>query len=66
MTTKEDEIKQNLKVVCSCKAIKYGTIKQAILNGCKTLEDVKRKTKAGTGCKNLCPDKIQEMIDELS
>ena len=40
------------------------TIKEAIENGAKTLDDIKDETEAGTIC-GMCEDEIQEIIDEL-
>ncbi len=52
------------RIVCDCMGITYGTIKQAIENGAKTLDDIKEETGAGTVC-GVCEDDIQEIIDEL-
>jgi NAD(P)H-nitrite reductase large subunit len=61
----EEEIIQNIKVICKCKAVKYKTIKDAILNGANTLELVQKKTGANTGCGRNCTDRILEMIEEF-
>ena len=50
------------RVVCSCLDVTYNTIKEAIENGAKTLDDIKDETEAGTIC-GMCEDEIQEIID---
>ena len=52
------------RVVCTCLDITYNTIKEAIENGAKTLDDIKDETEAGTIC-GMCEDEIQEILDEL-
>ena len=47
-----------------CLDITYNTIKEAIENGAKTLDDIKDETEAGTIC-GMCEDEIQEILDEL-
>ena len=50
------------RVVCSCLDVTYNTIKEAIENGAKTLDDIKDETEAGTIC-GMCEDEIQEILD---
>ena len=52
------------RVICSCLDVTYNTIKEAIENGAKTLDDIKDETEAGTIC-GMCEDDIQEILDEL-
>ena len=52
------------RVVCRYRNITYNTIKEAIENGAKTLDDIKDETEAGTIC-GMCEDEIQEILDEL-
>lgn len=61
-----NEIMDKLTKVCLCKAIPRSTIKKAIQNGAKTLEDVQKATGAGSGgCKGLrCTPKIEELIKQ--
>ena len=40
------------------------TIKKAIEDGAKTVDDIKEMTEASTGCGG-CEDEIQEILDEL-
>ena len=42
----------------------YETIKKAIEDGAKTVDDIKEMTEASTGCGG-CEDEIQEILDEL-
>lgn len=52
------------RIVCHCMDVSYGTIKKAIEEGAKTLDDIKEMTDASTGCGG-CEDEIQEILDEL-
>ncbi|WP_102401328.1 (2Fe-2S)-binding protein [Haloimpatiens massiliensis] len=60
------QILDKLTKVCLCKAISRATIKKAIENGAKTVEEVKKATGATTGgCGGKrCTPKIQQLIDE--
>ncbi len=40
---------ESYRVVCLCNKIKKGTIEKAIRAGATTFDDVKRRTRAGTG-----------------
>jgi len=44
-----DKILDAYKVVCICNKIKKGTIEKAIAQGARTVADVKRMTRAGSG-----------------
>ena len=44
--------------------INKNTIKKAIEDGAKTVDDIKEMTEASTGCGG-CEDEIQEILDEL-
>lgn len=46
-------------IICRCEEVKLGEIKKAILEGAITVEDVKRRTRAGMG---LCQGKSCGMI----
>lgn len=68
---KEDEEHENqlkdlikeLALVCKCQAVKYRTIKHAIQKkDAKSLEEIRRLTRANTGCGKQCTEKIIEMI----
>ncbi len=60
------EIMDKLTKVCLCKAIPRSTIKKAIQNGARTLEEVQKVTGAGSGgCKgNRCTPKIEEILKQ--
>lgn len=62
------EIMDKLTKVCLCKGISRATIKKAIVNGAKTVEDVRKATGATTGgCGGRrCTPKIQQLIDEYN
>jgi len=61
-----NEIMDKLTKVCLCKAIPRFTIKKAIQNGSKTVEDVQKVTGAGTGgCKGQrCTPKIEQLLKQ--
>lgn len=64
MNNNEIAMKDRYTKVCLCKSISRATIKDSIRNGARTLEDVKRKTRATTGsCNgNRCSFKIEDLI----
>jgi len=59
-----NEIMDKLTKVCLCKAIPRSTIKKAIQNGAKTVEEIQKITGAGSGgCKgHRCTPKIKEIL----
>ncbi|MCX7904970.1 MAG: (2Fe-2S)-binding protein [Caloramator sp.] len=61
-----EDILDKLTKVCLCKGISRATIKKAIENGAKTVEDIRKATGATTGgCGGRrCTPKIQKLIDE--
>jgi len=61
-----NEIMDKLTKVCLCKAIPRATIKKAIKNGARTVEEVQKVTGAGSGgCKgHRCTPKIEEIIKQ--
>lgn len=61
------EILDKLTKVCVCRGISRASIKKAISDGAKSVEDVERLTGAGSGsCKGKrCAEKIQGLLDEL-
>ena len=58
------EIIESYKVVCICNKIRKGVIEKAIRAGARTLEDVKRRTRACTGpcTPNRCGPVIRQML----
>lgn len=63
----EEAIKDRLTKTCTCRVITRATIKEAIANGCDTVEKVKARTGAMTGsCQGRrCRERIQDLIDEM-
>lgn len=75
MTSDDEALRQKVlesfKVVCICNKIKKGTIEKAIANGARTLADIKRMTRAGTGpCGaarggiTRCTPVVREMLEK--
>lgn len=60
----DNDIIRDISIVCKCKAVRYKTIRIAIEEGADTIEKVREKTSANTGCGKRCTDKIHEMIRE--
>lgn len=61
------EILDKITKVCLCKGISRASIKKAILNGAKTIEEVRKATDAGSGpCGGKrCTPKIEELLEQL-
>ena len=55
---------ESYKLVCICNKIRKGVIEKAIRGGARSFEDIKRRTRAGTGdCKaERCGPMIREML----
>ena len=51
-------------VICNCLGITVEDIKNSIDNGNTTFEEVKKATRANTGC-GMCTDRLKEVIDDL-
>lgn len=60
----EQEIIEKYTKVCTCRSVSKRQIKQAMEEGCTTLQEVCKKTGAGRGaCKGKrCGPKIKELI----
>lgn len=58
------DIIRDVSVVCKCRGVKYRTIRIAIENGADTLEAIRQKTGANSGCGQKCTAKIEEMIQK--
>lgn len=60
-----NEVLDKLTKVCLCRGISRATMKKAILNGAKTVEQVRKATGAGSGsCKGRrCTPKIEELLN---
>lgn len=50
------------KIVCECFQITSGMIKDAVVRGATTLEEVQEATDAATAC-GACTDEVQHLID---
>lgn len=61
-----EEILDKLTKVCICKGISRATIKKAIANGAKTVEEVNKATGSGSGgCGGRrCSVKITELLKQ--
>ncbi len=57
-------ILDSYKVVCICNKIRKGTIEKAIRAGAKTLDDIRKRTRACTGpcTPNRCGPVIRDML----
>ncbi|MGL5346638.1 MAG: (2Fe-2S)-binding protein [Peptostreptococcaceae bacterium] len=51
-------------IICNCLGITVEDIKNAIDNGNTTFEEVRKATRANTGC-GMCRDRLKEVIDDL-
>ncbi|MDO4167112.1 MAG: (2Fe-2S)-binding protein [Eubacteriales bacterium] len=54
----------NDKVVCYCQNVTNGMVKDAVMDGASTLEEVQEATGAGTVC-GACIDNVQHLIDQF-
>lgn len=52
------------KIVCNCFGVTNGMIRDAVLAGATTLEEVQDATGAGTAC-GACIDDVQHLIDQF-
>ncbi|QAT41133.1 (2Fe-2S)-binding protein [Clostridium sp. JN-9] len=59
-----NEVLDKLTKVCLCRGISRATMKKAIQNGARTVEQVRKATGAGSGsCKGRrCTPKIEELL----
>lgn len=49
------------RIICHCKQVTYGDIRMAMVNGARTVEEIKEITGAGTGCGN-CIDDVKKIL----
>ncbi len=61
------EVMDKLTKVCLCKGISRATIKNAIKNGNKNIDAIKKTTGAGSGscCGKRCIPKIENLMKEV-
>lgn len=50
------------KMICHCKQVDYITIRKAMIQGARTIDDIKEMTGAGTACGGCLPQ-IQAILD---
>jgi assimilatory nitrate reductase electron transfer subunit len=50
-------------MLCRCAGVSRGRVQEAVGTGCSTVEEVSRRTRAGTGCGG-CRDGVRELIEE--
>ena len=44
------------RIICRCKNVSYIDIRKAMINGARTLDEIKEATGAGTGCGGCIPE----------
>jgi len=49
------------RIICHCKQVSYSGIKKAMVNGARTIEEIKEITGAGTGCGG-CLEEIEKIL----
>lgn len=49
------------KMICMCKQVDYITIRKAMVEGARTVEEIKEMTGAGTGC-GRCIGEIEAIL----
>jgi len=52
------------KIVCNCYSITTGVIREAVINGATTVEEVQEITGAGTAC-GACLDDVKRLVEEF-
>lgn len=48
-------------MICFCKQVDYVTIRKAMINGARSVEEIKEITGAGTGC-GRCVSEIEKIL----
>lgn len=72
MSDQDDALKaailDSYKVVCICNKIRKGVIEKAIRAGARTLDDIRRRTRACTGpcTPNRCGPVIRQMLADAA
>lgn len=49
------------KIICHCKNVDYITIRKAMIQGARTLDEIKEMTGAATGC-GRCAGEIEKIL----
>jgi bacterioferritin-associated ferredoxin len=52
------------RTICTCQDVDYNTIKKAIEDGAKSVDDIMEATGAGTVCGG-CISEIEEILQEV-
>ena len=52
------------RVICHCKNVDYITIRKAMIEGARTVEEIQEKTGAGTGC-GSCIGEIEKILTSV-
>ena len=60
--TINSNVTEDDKVICNCKNVTLGEIKTAIANGASTVDEIKEKTSAGTGC-GKCTGLLEKILE---
>ncbi len=65
-SAREREIIEGLKPVCVCKGISRRVFLEKIRSGCRTVEELRKATGAGSGsCKGEhCTPRIRELLEQ--
>lgn len=51
-------------IICNCRGVTAGMIKEAVEDGAQTLEEVQEKTGAGTVCGG-CLSEVERLVEEF-
>lgn len=49
------------RIICHCKNVSYIDIRKAMIDGARTLEEIKERTGAATGC-GRCAGAVEEIL----
>ena len=63
MTEHKKQCRGN-RILCHCKQVTYKDIRIAMVNGARTLDDIKEMTGAGTGC-GRCTEEIERILKSV-
>ena len=51
-------------IICNCKQVSYIDIRKAMINGARTVEEIKEMTGAATGC-GRCVGEIEKILSSV-
>lgn len=49
------------RIICNCKQVSYIDIRKAMINGARTLDEIKETTGAATGC-GKCANEVEKIL----